>query len=300
MKLHRIALSVFLVIASAVHAAERSRHVVFIAGPPSHGPLEHEHRAGSLLLQKCLAGVPGVTTQVIDGGWPTKLVDGKKVDDATLLEKADAIIVYSDGGGGHPLLQGERLSLLDRLTKRGTGLGLLHYAVEPTLQRGQKEFLEWIGGAFEVHWSVNPHWEATFEKLPDHPVSRGVKPFSAKDEWYFNMRFRDGMRGVTRVLTAVPPPSTMTRPDGPHEGNPAVRDAVAERVPQTVMWLAERAEGGRGFGFTGGHFHRGWQNDDQRKVVLNAILWIAKAEIPEGGVDSKVTEADLMANLDPK
>jgi hypothetical protein len=66
------------------------------------------------------------------------------------------------------------------------------------------------------------------------------------------------------------------------------------------MWLAERSDGGRGFGFTGGHFHLNWKNDDQRKVVLNAILWIAQVEIPAGGVASTVTDEDLQANLDPK
>ena len=35
-------------------------------------------------------------------------------------------------------------------------------------------------------------------------------------------------------------------------------------------------------------------------LLLNAILWSAKADVPEGGVESTVTEADLQANLDPK
>ena len=39
-----------------------------------------------------------------------------------------------------------------------------------------------------------------------------------------------------------------------------------------VAWAVERADGGRGFGFSGGHFKQGWGNDDQRKLVLNAIL----------------------------
>jgi type 1 glutamine amidotransferase len=62
----------------------------------------------------------------------------------------------------------------------------------------------------------------------------------------------------------------------------------------------EREDGGRGFGFSGGHFHTGWKNDDQRKLVLNAILWTAKAEIPSSGVTTTVTDEDMLANLDPK
>jgi hypothetical protein len=121
-----------------------------------------------------------------------------------------------------------------------------------------------------------------------------------RDEWYFHMRFRDAMKGVTPILSDVPPESTMRRSDGPHEGNPAVREAVKRGEPQHVAWATERANGGRGFGFTGGHFHKNWGHDDFRKVVLNAILWIAKADVPTGGVESKVTAEQLAANQDDK
>jgi type 1 glutamine amidotransferase len=66
------------------------------------------------------------------------------------------------------------------------------------------------------------------------------------------------------------------------------------------MWVRERPEGGRGFGFTGGHTHAHWGDPNQRKVVLNAILWIAKAEVPRNGVESTVTAEQLQANLDLK
>ncbi len=114
------------------------------------------------------------------------------------------------------------------------------------------------------------------------------------------MRFKDEMKGVTPILTAIAPDSTMERGNGPHSGNDAVRAEVAAKVPQHVAWAVERPDGGRGFGFTGGHFHKGWGNDDQRKLVLNAILWTAKADVPENGVESKITPEDLAANQDPK
>ena len=66
------------------------------------------------------------------------------------------------------------------------------------------------------------------------------------------------------------------------------------------MWCIERPDGGRGVGFTGGHFHKNWADDNMRKVVLNALLWITKVEVPANGVESKVTEEDMAANLDPK
>jgi type 1 glutamine amidotransferase len=267
------------------------KRIVMIAGKPSHAPGEHEHRAGVLLFQKCLAAVPGLTVEVYTNGWPA---------DPAVLNGAAAVVIYSDGGGGHPALQADHLQQLGALMRQGVGLACLHYACEPTMENGQQEFVDWIGGCFEINRSVNPHWDADFKTLPEHPITRGVQPFGLRDEWYFNLRFRDGMKGVQPILAAVPPPSTMERPDGPHEGNPAVRAAVGRGEPQTVAWASERADGGRGFGFTGGHFHRNWGNDDFRKVVLNAILWVAKVEVPPAGVPSSVTAADLEKNLDDK
>lgn len=277
---------------SGFAADSKSKTIVLIAGKPSHGPGQHEHNAGVQLLAKCLkdAGTQADIKVHLNADWPS----------SEELGKADTILIYSDGGGGHPALQGDHLQQLDKEMKRGAGFVALHYAVEPTTNKGNKEFIDWMGGCFETHWSVNPHWDASFKEFPKHPVANGVKPFTTNDEWYFHMRFRPNMKGVTPVLSDIPPDTTMKRTDGPHSGNPTVREEVANKKPQHVAWAAERDGGGRGFGFTGGHYHKGWGNDDQRKLVLNAILWSAKIDVPAEGVASKVTEEDLKANLDPK
>ena len=272
-------------------ASAADKKILLLAGPPSHGPGEHEHRAGCLLLKSCLDRVPGVSAVVYSNGWPK---------DPAVFEGAATVVLYSDGGGGHPALQDDRLEQLGALMKKGVGLVCIHYATEPTLEKGEQEFIDWIGGCFEIDRSVNPHWDANFKVLPQHPITRGVEPFTIKDEWYFNMRFREGMKGVHPILTAVPPQSTMSRKDGPHEGNPEVRKAVERGEPQHVAWAAERPGGGRGFGFTGAHFHRNWGNPNFRKIVLNAIVWTAKMEVPASGIASEVTPAELEQNLDPK
>ena len=164
---------------------------------------------------------------------------------------------------------------------------------------GGAEFLRWLGGYFETHWSVNPHWEAEFHNLPQHPIVRGVRPFTIYDEWYYHMRFPLGMREVTPILSAIPPASSLSRPDGSHSGNAHVRRAVANRETQHVAWAIERDDGGRGFGFTGGHHHVNWGHDDFRRIVLNAIVWAARGEVPAGGVpDATPSAAELDANQD--
>lgn len=276
-------------IASVVAAADKK--VLLIAGLPSHGPGAHEHNAGVLLLQKCLAGTKGLKVDVSLNGWPR---------DVAALNGVDAVVMYCDGGVKHLALADNRLAVLTALAARGVGIGCVHYAVEPTKDKGQDEFLRMIGGAFEIHWSVNPHWDAHFKTLPEHPITRGVKPFTIRDEWYFNMRFTEGKPGVSPILAAVPDASVTARPDGPHSGNPVMRAQVARGDAQVVSWAYERPDGGRGFGFTGAHYHANWGNEDFRRIVLNAILWLAKIEVPAGGVQSKLTAEDLVANLDAK
>lgn len=288
---HLQPIALALALFSTATASGADKKILLIAGPPSHGARQHEHNAGVLLLQKCLAGTPGLKTETVLNGWPK--------DDAKLAG-VDAVIIFADGGPRHIAIQEDRLAVLERALAKGAGLGLLHYAVEPTKEKGQVEFLNWIGGAFEIHWSVNPHWDANFKSLPKHPVARGVKPFTIRDEWYFNMRFVEGQKGITPLLTAVPDASTTTRKDGAHEGNPTARAMVARGEAQTVSWAYERPNGGRGFGFTGAHFHDNWGNDNFRKLVLNAVLWLAKMEVPANGVVSTVNASDLDANLDPK
>lgn len=278
-------------LACAVASAAEPKKIVLVAGTPSHGPGDHEFNAGSLLLKKCLDGVPGVNAVVQLNGWPR---------DETVFEGAAAIMIYADGGSGHPAIRGNNLQTLGKLMDRGVGLACVHYGVEVPRDNGGREFLNWIGGYFETHWSVNPHWTAEIKSLPDHPITRGVKPFSIRDEWYFHMRFVEGLKGVTPILSAVPPASTMERGDGPHSGNPAVRRAVAAGELQHLAWAFERPGGGRGFGFTGAHPHNNWGHDDFRKIVLNALLWVAQIEVPPQGVQSTVTTADLEQNLDPK
>jgi hypothetical protein len=283
-------LALFLVfVGLALGAAEKK--IVFVAGPPSHGRGDHEHRAGCLLLKSCLDGFPGVASAVYSNGWPA--------DPAAAFAGASTVVLYSDGGGGHPFLQGERRKVIEDLARKGVGLAFLHYAVEATPET-EGLFQEWIGGCFAINWSVNPTWNASFKEFPDHPAARGLKPFKLNDEWYFHMRFPTTMKGVTPILTAVPPESTMRRADGPHEGNPAVRGAVKRGDPQHLAWCFERPDGSRGFGFTGGHFHKNWGDENFRKTVLNAILWTAKIEVPAEGYAGTVTPELLAQGLDPK
>lgn len=266
---------------------EDRKKVVFIAGPKSHGYASHELNAGSTLLAGLLnKNVPGVLATVYHNGWPK---------DPTALDNADAIVLFVDGGAGNPVLP--HLDEVGKLMRKGVGLAALHYAVEVPKGKPGDDYLDWIGGYFEQFWSVNPSYDARITPAKDHPITRGVKPFTIGDEWYYHMRFRPDMEGVTPILTTVPPDSTRNGPDGPHSGNAAVREAKG--ATEVLAWARQRPDGGRGFGFTGGHWHWNWGHDQFRKVVLNAIVWVAGLDVPEDGVASQTPTVDeLQQNID--
>jgi hypothetical protein len=262
------------------------KKIVFLAGGRSHGFAEHEHNAGCQLLAKCIReNVPGVET-VVYQGWPK---------DAHALDGAATVVMFCDGGEGHLVMR--HLDEFDKLARKGVGLVCIHYAVEVPTGKAGNLMKSWTGGYFETFWSVNPFWSGHFEKFSDHPVARGVRPFTINDEWYYHMRFPEEMKGVSPILTAVPPDDTHREGNDAHGANPHV--FARKGMPEHVAWAYERPGGGRGFGFTGGHSHWNWACDSFRTVVLNGIVWTAGLEVPAGGVPSKTPTFDeLQKNLD--
>ncbi len=264
-----------------------AKHILMVAGSPSHGYGSHEHYAGLKILEESIVASNVNVDVTVVRGWP----------DESLVQKADTIVIYSDGGGGHVAIK--HLDAIRAKMNEGCGLVCLHYAVEMVPGPSGNAMVELLGGHFEINRSVNPHWVAEFSSLPEHPVTRGVQPFSTNDEWYFHLRFNDDGH-VTPILAAVAPEETMRRPDGEHSGNASVRKSVAAGEMQTVAWTYDRPAGGRAFGLTGGHYHWNWGHDDMRRLVVNAILWTAGVDIAKEGASmgQPVSVDDLLENQD--
>jgi hypothetical protein len=271
---------------SAKKEEPRRKKIVLIAGSRSHASGEHEFRAGCLLLAKALNEESGLNVEAVVVG-----NDWKK--DKSVLDDADAIFIFADGTSGI----GGEWEYLDGLAKKGVGMTFMHYAVHPNPAQGKKYFQPWIGGAMESGWSVNPHWVADMKVMKDHDVGNGVpETVTCLDEFYYNMRFVDDREKVLNLVTATPTRENMHKYI--NLWNQHGVDGLNKE--QALMWGYDRPNnGGRGVGFTGGHYHHGWALDGFRTVVLNAIVWTAGIEVPTGGVKSKpLTEADLNANLD--
>lgn len=282
--------ALYFAIVSAVLTASLApaAQVLLLASKPSHPPGQHEHNAGVLLLAKWLNTVPGVHAKTyLNGDWP----------EASAFEAADEIFVFCDGGQGHLFFQDDRAATISKAAARGVGLMFYHYATEPPAKMGHQEMLDWLGGFFDINYSVNPIFDAYFNSLPDHPIARGAKPFHIKDEWYYNIRFGDTARGFQGILITTPPADSI-KGDGLRSGNADVRSKIGQ--PQLVAWAVQRQDGGRSVGITGGHYHANLADENFRKIVLNSLLWAAKVEVPANGVQVTVKPEDLTENLDPK
>lgn len=253
---------------------KKERRIVLIAGPiTGHDKYTHEYEKNVILIKQLLDTSPnlkGVHTEAYFKGW---------VPDDSLLDTADTIVFVTDGGdhreADHPLYVGDHLKTLEKQMNRGCGVVMFHWSTFHA-NRLHDKITEWVGGYFDYETGNTPNrwysaiqtWNAeTALPNPEHPICRGVHPFTQPEEFYYNMRFRDNDERVTPIITTQPPNTSQQYPVG---------------------WAVQRKNGGRGFGFTGGHFYKNWWNPDFRKMILNAIVWTAGVEIPEAGVASKL------------
>jgi hypothetical protein len=253
-------------------AAKDVKKIVLIGDAGTHGPPgNHEFIAGSLILARRLhAAYPNVHAVIHSSkNWPKD------------LSHADAVVVGLNHGG-----KAARDPQIAAAVARGAGFMAIHFGVEVNKGAEGDAYLKGMGGYFETKWSVNPWWTPNFKEFPKHPITRGVTPFSVRDEWYYHMRFVPEMKGVTPILSDIPPLNTAQEKTSDRGGNPDVHKAVSEKQPQHMAWAYERPDGGRGFGFTGMHAHNNWGTDGFRMILVNGLAWVTKLEIPEAGVAS--------------
>jgi hypothetical protein len=64
-----------------------------------------------------------------------------------------------------------------------------------------------------------------------------------------------------------------------------------------MAWAYDRPDGGRGVGFTGLHKHTNLGNADFRTLLLNAIAWVSRLDVPEHGVPSRPLSRDDLERL---
>lgn len=264
-------------------SAAPPKKIILIAGKDSHGDGAHEFLAGCQLLKDKLEEALGdqVDVMVVPGGWPKN---------PNIFDGAAATVIYSDGLGRHPL--NGHFDVMDQWVKKGMGVAMMHFACDVDAGVKGEKFKQWIGGHYEKGFSTNPHWVCESLLADKHPIASGCQGFKLKDEWYFNMRWSDSLKH-TAVLQGIPDRQARSgKTSSPRVAMPHIVEAEGRK--ETLLWSVERPDGGRGFGFTGGHYHSNWRNDEFRKLILNAIAWLARIEIPDQGLVTRTPNQQEM------
>ena len=280
--------SLMLLVASAfliplyhgVWSAEPGRKIVLIGGPASVGAAigEHDFPDGIRLLKQFLDASPdtrGVKIVAYPDGWPTE---------ESALEGASTLVFYFAGLESHPLIDAAHRAQFIRLLRAGAGVVSLHQASTVPAQDTTIDLEHWLGGA---RYGMVDRTAETVSFTPvAHPIGNGVGEFLLMDEFYPTIRFQEGDKRVTPILTGMLHPQY-------RDGKFLVTNK-AETHP--VAWAFERDDGGRAFTFTGMHYLADLDNAALRKLLLNAILWTAKIEVPKEGVRTEAA-ADAAEKL---
>ena len=253
--------------------------VVLIAGSVSNKPGQHEYFAGCALLMEWLKASGTVSPVMVAEGWPKN---------EAVLDGASSVVLFLDGGAKLPFLDAARWARMEALEKAGTGFVVLHQGIDCPAERAA-DLKKWFGAVFQPDIGCRGHWDVKFDSVAAHDVTRGMTPFELlKDGWLYNLHFAE--KGVTPLLQAQMPDNSRKT---------AHAKANAGRL-ETVAWAFERENGGRSVGFTGCDLHANWAEANQRRLLLNAIVWSAKGEVPKNGIGSETTPEALKRNWDRK
>jgi hypothetical protein len=289
-----LALPFFSAVAAPAEAAETK--ILFLAGPRDHGaPGRHEYERDLRTLAQSLersTNLPGVKTQLIVGSLPR---------DLEAVKDAAAIVIDSssdrDANELHPLFppnpttngrgyDAETTAYLNALTEliktNRTGVVIFHYSLWAENWVAREKYLNWTGGLWVQRGSKNPvdEWAMSFE-AKKHPVLRGVKPWTFRDEVFCRFFLPNDARR-THLLLATP------------------KEDKLRIGPQIASWAYEREDGGRGFVFGGLDFRDNLVRDDYRKFLLNGIAWAARLEVPKKGVESPVPDVSDVSPARPR
>jgi type 1 glutamine amidotransferase len=276
--------------ASAAVAAGAPKKIVFIAGPHDHGrPPAHQYQDALKGIQYAFDTSPSVKVT-------TQFYVGKIPEDLSELNDASVIVIHGSADRTptetHAIFplhvtpetkeytpeETARLEKFDQLMKKGVGLVVLHYSINVRHPIARKYFLDWVGGYHETNYSrtqVYGSWEIGVPN-PQHPIARGVKSWKiGSEEFNLIQRLPEDPRR-TVLFTAM--------------SSNAPSPEAAGGKPDAMSWAVQRADGGRGFVYTGLHFHAYLSDPDNRTAILNGIAWAAGIEIPAGGIVGKMPD----------
>src|SRR6266568_811159 len=232
--------------AAGLSADEPKTKILFIGKNPDHPYGSHMYMHTCGVLAKCAELTPGVQT-VVANGWPKE---------AKTLEGVKSIVIYASPAA-ELLLEGPHRNQVDKLMKEGVGLVTVHWASsihQKNLDQLGPTWLSYLGGTWVSNVGLSGGKSTLKQLIPDHPICRGWQQFEIEDEYYL-----DPIIKQAKPLFQV-------------------QDRKGKDV--IVGWAFERPDGGRSFATTLGHPYKNFQIEPFRRMIVNAILWSARVNVP--------------------
>ncbi len=261
----------------------RPMKVVFLAGPKDHGaPGRHEYEKDLRELAWLLENATNLTNFDIQ----TEVLIGRAPRDLDVLRDADLLVLHSSGdwqpNETHVLFQQAAehdgrtydqettayIRELEQVVRENQiGVAVFHYTMWVDNWAGRRVFDSWLGGTWIPYASQNPvdTWSVSV-LAPQHQILRGVDTWSFREEMYSRYFLPYNPRR-TDLLLGTPTNNT--------------------NGPQVIAFAHERPDGGRGFVYGGLDFHDNMHlHENLRRFLLNALVWTAGGQVPQGGVEA--------------
>lgn len=254
-----------VILSAAATRAEEKTLLLLGQSPDGHKPGTHEYLPGVKLMAKCLANTPDLKLKIVNADNPWS-------DGPELLGEVDGVVLFVSEGARWIHDDPRRLEAFAKLAERGGGLVVLHWGMGTREAKNIQGFLNLFGGC---HGGPDRKYKVVDQArvqvaAEKHPVMTGIKPLTLREEFYYKLKFVKSKTPITPLLK--------TKIDGDLE---------------TVCWAWQRPDGGRSFGFSGGHFHNNWQQQAYRRLMAQAVLWTLDLPIPENGLAVPVDGDDL-------
>lgn len=249
----------------AADDAVKAKKVLLLSqGSDGHPPTTHEYAAGMRILEKCLTTVSGIEVKHVnaDNPWP---------EGPLLIRDADCVVLFLSEGARWTHEDPRRIEAFAQLAARGGAFLTLHWGMGTKEPQYIDGYLKLFGGC---HGGPDRKYKVFDANVTiatkDHPVTRGIANFSIHEEFYYELK--------------LVPASNQHKP---------ILQAEIDGKSETVAWAWQRGDGGRSFGFSGGHFHENWARVEYRRLMTQAILWSLDLPIPETGVNVDIDPAAL-------
>jgi hypothetical protein len=234
---------------AAGHA--QPKRVLLVAQTSDGHPVgTHEFERGLNLLEGTLRTIPALTVRSV-------VADALWENGPDLLGETDVVVLFLSEGAKWIDGDERRRQAFLNYAERGGGIVAIHWALGCKDAAHVATAVRLFGACHGGPDRKYREFDATVTVNKDHPITSGMGGFRVHDEFYYRLKR--------------------------HAENDALQSLMSVQVDgrdEMVCWAWQRPDGGRSFGYTGGHFHDHWYRPEYQKLFTRAVAWTAGVQPP--------------------